>query len=361
MHRARRRPVSHGYVNPMIYWMALQAILQFMQLRRKPPVTAALIIANVVVHLRPGSLDMILPDLHEVCLQPSVIVKAWAWKKLILSAFYHVDDMHLIYNMISLLWKGVKLEGRLGSKAFARMMAVLLLLSHGSVVVITRLLSDFAGIHGPYYIECSVGFSSVLFAMKTILNSNDPTYSEVGGALIPTKYAAWAELLLIQFLVPRASFVGHLCGILAGIVYLKGSSVLTTFWQSISGILRIPTISRRRIWGSGRPTGSSGGRGVGQESSEEALGRRGTWRCLACTYHNQFPLNVCEMCETPRGQWQSSDNIHGEGNSPRSHGRGDASNGSDNSDPQFRAEDAPSFSRLEADELRRRRMGFYSR
>jgi hypothetical protein len=30
------------------------------------------------------------------------------------------------------------------------------------------------------------------------------------------QYACWAELLLVQLMVPDASFFGHLCGILAG-------------------------------------------------------------------------------------------------------------------------------------------------
>lgn len=30
------------------------------------------------------------------------------------------------------------------------------------------------------------------------------------------QYAAWAELVIIQLVMPNVSFVGHLCGILAG-------------------------------------------------------------------------------------------------------------------------------------------------
>jgi hypothetical protein len=33
---------------------------------------------------------------------------------------------------------------------------------------------------------------------------------------VPTKYLSWVELFLIYILVPRSSFFGHLCGILAG-------------------------------------------------------------------------------------------------------------------------------------------------
>ena len=34
------------------------------------------------------------------------------------------------------------------------------------------------------------------------------------------QYGAWAELVLIQLVTPNASFVGHLAGILAGLLYV---------------------------------------------------------------------------------------------------------------------------------------------
>lgn len=39
------------------------------------------------------------------------------------------------------------------------------------------------------------------------------------GVQIPGKYAAWIELILIHLLVPNSSFMGHLAGILAGVIY----------------------------------------------------------------------------------------------------------------------------------------------
>lgn len=87
-----------------------------------------------------------------------------------MSAFYHVDDAHLVYNMISLLWKGLQLEGSMGSKKFARMVRVLLDLSHGLVVVSATFLYSFADNQGSMYSKCVVGFSDVLFALKMVLN-----------------------------------------------------------------------------------------------------------------------------------------------------------------------------------------------
>lgn len=41
------------------------------------------------------------------------------------------------------------------------------------------------------------------------------------GFKVHTRYATWLELLLIALLVPGTSFLGHLCGIVAGIAYVE--------------------------------------------------------------------------------------------------------------------------------------------
>ena len=74
--------------------------------------------------------------------------------------------------------------------------------------------------------QCAVGFSGVLFALKVLVNhvhARPPhEMTNTFGFDIPRKAAIWAELLIIQLLVPKASFLGHLAGILAGIIYLYG-------------------------------------------------------------------------------------------------------------------------------------------
>lgn len=59
----------------MLYMLAVHAATSFLQLPRKPPVTAALIATQALIHLRPGKLDVILPTLSEVCLNPYFILK----------------------------------------------------------------------------------------------------------------------------------------------------------------------------------------------------------------------------------------------------------------------------------------------
>ena len=68
--------------------------------------------------------------------------------------------------------------------------------------------------------SCAVGFSAVLFSLKYVWNRYADSNTNVFGISVPTKYAAWAELVMISLVTPNASFVGHLAGIMAGMLYI---------------------------------------------------------------------------------------------------------------------------------------------
>ena len=75
-----------------------------------------------------------------------------------------------------------------------------------------------------YILSCAIGFSGVLFAMKTLTTYIEPPSTTLLLGFIPvsSKWACWAELILIQVLVPHTSFTGHLAGILVGVAYTRG-------------------------------------------------------------------------------------------------------------------------------------------
>ncbi|GLD93892.1 hypothetical protein PINS_up002497 [Pythium insidiosum] len=150
---------------------------------------------------------------------PDRVIYRWELSRLVMSALLHGDDMHLYHNMISFLWKGYHLEHRFGSAKFGSVVAILLLMSHGCIVAVSYALDKIAHVSGPLH-QCSIGFSAVLFALKVLLNYGSPAITSVYGIQVPTKYAAWLELLVIHFTVPRASFLGHMCGILAGYLFV---------------------------------------------------------------------------------------------------------------------------------------------
>lgn len=76
------------------------------------------------------------------------------------------------------------------------------------------------------------------------------------------QYVCWAELFLVQFMMPRASFVGHLAGILAGLAHvylvrpclLAGPGGTRAWWRAT------PRTHGSGRWGDGgtRPQGAQG-------------------------------------------------------------------------------------------------------
>lgn len=198
---------------------------------RIPPVTLSFIAINVAVYLQ---LLNNLPPLGKACVSAHHVWFNGDWKRLILAAFYHLDDFHLYYNMASFVWKGMSLEGRMGSSRFLYVLAVFTALTNTVLVVLdialANITEDYSYIH-----TCAAGFSGVIFALKVLTTYHLPSgVSMVMGLFpVPMRWACWVELIVIQLLVPRASFTGHLAGILVGTMYVKGP--LKYFMDKVSG------------------------------------------------------------------------------------------------------------------------------
>jgi len=206
-----------------------------------PPVTFLAILSQVAVYLQ----FLVVPRL---CLSGEAVWLRGEYLRLLVPAVRHTHDIHLYYNMVSLAWKGLNLERRLGSVRFLLTLVALTLMSSVAYVGLAVLAADLSDDYS-YMQQCAIGFSGVLFALKVVNSCN---YSQIGeresffGFLLPVKYAVWIELIVIQVMVPKASFLGHLGGILAGLVFAKGplggiSSLLRTSAFSLVP-LRLGTI-----------------------------------------------------------------------------------------------------------------------
>ncbi|XP_038881196.1 rhomboid-like protein 14, mitochondrial [Benincasa hispida] len=283
----------------MLPLLAYQVVSQYYRLQRNP-ITVGLLATNTLIHLRPNFLRHIIPSIDDVWFNAHLILKHKDLKRFLLSPFYHVGDPHLVYNMISLLWKGIQLETSMGSIEFASMVSALLVMSQGITLLLIKSLLVF-NYDRPYYYEYSVGFSGVLFAMKVVLGSQAESYTYLHGIRVPSSHAAWLELILIQMVSPGVSFLGHLGGILAGLLFLRlkgtnsGSDLLTLLIRRAGQILsrplgffcRLNPFRQRRIFGGGT---------VGSRPATSI----DTWRCQACTFDNSGLLSICEMCGTDR-------------------------------------------------------------
>lgn len=118
--------------------------------------------------------------------------------------------------------QGAQLEPALGSPAFCALIVELILTTGAFYIALAIMLSTLFPTLAPGIMgSCAVGFSGVLFGLKVVLNARSGAgWSNVYGITLPNKYVAWAELFLVQLMLPEASFWGHLAGILAGLVHV---------------------------------------------------------------------------------------------------------------------------------------------
>lgn len=185
-----------------------------------PPVTLGVIALNTAIYLR---LLAGLPSIRQACISYVYVLYAGDWRRIILSPFFHLDDMHLYYNMVSFLWKSTSLERRIGSTSMLYLLSVFSVLTSCMLLILDYSLSVL--LHDLSYLHtCAAGFSGVVFALKVVTTYNLPPGSTTNVFLfrVPSSVAYWVELGVIQILVPSVSFTGHLAGILVGLLYVKG-------------------------------------------------------------------------------------------------------------------------------------------
>lgn len=240
-----------------------------------PPVTLAVLGINAYLYLFPAA------PLMKACVSVDQAYRLKDWRRLLLSPFHHADDMHLYFNMVSLLWKGMRLERRLGGPFFLYVLSVFSVLT-GLVYLfleaaLTELTEDYS-----YSMQCAVGFSGVLFGLKVLVNHYFPggtTY--LLGIPVSNRYASWAELILIHVTSPGTSFIGHLSGILVGLLYTSGP--LKTIMKKCADLLTFDFRPRTHFSSSGysgydtrhsRPSGTANSHYyTGGLTEEEQLAR----------------------------------------------------------------------------------------
>ncbi|XP_062988276.1 rhomboid-related protein 4 [Elgaria multicarinata webbii] len=199
-----------------------------------PPVTLAALAVNIFLFLQP------LEPLNKACISVTEGLYMRDWHRLYLSPIHHADDWHLYFNMVSLLWKGIKLERRLGSVWFGYILSLFSLLVGVVYIFLELILAELLD-DSSYKRSCAVGFSGVLFALKVLNNYYHPGgSSNILGVNVSNKYACWFELIAIHLLSPGTSFAGHLAGILVGLMYTMGP--LKMIMKACAGGFISPTV-----------------------------------------------------------------------------------------------------------------------
>lgn len=183
------------------------------------PATILLILSIIVCHF--GHVHIFTFDISNIsqnCLNPSRLIDAVTWhhnvfqfNRLLLSGFIHRDLTHLILCIGSLWQKGLLLEGVLGSEKFLSLALFALMCSHFLYVVLSVVLGYDTNV-------CYVGFSSVLFAMQLIIYQYRQHSIDILTVKIPYEYFMFVETLAVYVVDPETSVLGHISGLIGGVV-----------------------------------------------------------------------------------------------------------------------------------------------
>uniref|UniRef100_A0A0D6R0D8 Peptidase S54 rhomboid domain-containing protein n=1 Tax=Araucaria cunninghamii TaxID=56994 RepID=A0A0D6R0D8_ARACU len=140
--------------------------------------------------------------------------------RFITSAFSHISVIHLVFNM-SALWSLGIVESLghmgLGVQFYLQYTLVLVVLSGLLVIGIYHVLIQRFKID--YFRRVTaVGYSCVVFGWMTILAVKQPSSKlDLFGVLsLPISFAPFESLVFTSIIVPQASFLGHLSGIIVG-------------------------------------------------------------------------------------------------------------------------------------------------
>ncbi|GAM19703.1 hypothetical protein SAMD00019534_028780 [Acytostelium subglobosum LB1] len=164
-------------------------------------------------------------DLHSVAfIYENIVVQREYWR-CISGTFSHANFVHLAFNTIS-LWSLRTLEIHFGSFTF---------ITYTLLILVISIIIQF-------------GYSGIAFGLITLL-------SYYSGSADLWLLQPLGSLLIIQMLVPNASFVGHLAGIISGalIIVLK----LTNLFNNALGILTLTSVIIVSLTRSEWPSSSS--------------------------------------------------------------------------------------------------------
>ncbi|EPS71204.1 rhomboid protein, partial [Genlisea aurea] len=149
----------------------------------------------------------------------SAVEEGQYWR-IITCAFSHVSVIHLVFNMTA-LWSlgaveqlkaiGLGMEYYLHYTLLLVILPGLLVLGMYHILVHKYKLEHFRRV-------IAVGYSCVVFGWMTILSTRQPSAKlELFGVLsLPISLAPFESLVFTSIVVPRASFIGHLAGIVVG-------------------------------------------------------------------------------------------------------------------------------------------------
>jgi membrane associated rhomboid family serine protease len=170
-------------------------------------------------------------------MSPSTVLGEVQLYRVVSAAFTHLSLLHLGMNMLSLVSLGSSLEALFGSLGFFFLTMLYLMLVGGLFLALASALA-FTCCAGQWYSSVA-GFSGVLFAyaLDECSLSPNPMRSVFGLFSVPTRWYPWVLMVVLQVIMPGVSFLGHLSGLLVGMLHASGA--LNPLLPSLATLKRI--------------------------------------------------------------------------------------------------------------------------
>lgn len=229
-HSLRGAPLTAGHMGRPILLDAMER-----------PVTSFVIALCTLIwyHLNSKGLGY-----EEVGMSYEKVVRARQYWRCVTASFSHISPLHLLFNMSTLWSLGVveQMRGRgegWGSGWYVRYTLVMLVGTMACVILAYHVLVRMG--HERYERVTAVGYSCVVFGWMTVLSVRQPTssISLLGYVQLPVNLAPFGSLLFTSMIVPQASFVGHLMGIVMGYAVAWGMFAWVNWWWT--GVLAVAT------------------------------------------------------------------------------------------------------------------------
>ncbi|GJP74975.1 hypothetical protein CLOP_g5477 [Closterium sp. NIES-67] len=228
---------------------------------------------------------------REVCFAPALSVVHWQVYRALTSIVFHKGLLHIALNLSTLLPLAAPLERHLGSLRLLHALLLFALLN----AAIHSLLAFFPGVLLGWWRwwggECCIGFSGVLFALIVLdLHVGGGSHRSIFGFFtVSTAWYPWVLLVLFQLLLPSASLLGHLSGVLSGLAYVRGSLSIVTPSSATLNFLEssrflAPIVRRPGFIAGGHPISAAAFTSLGDLSSLRpasiSQSLHATWRSM---------------------------------------------------------------------------------
>lgn len=192
------------------------------------PATLAIWLANVLAAYALYARGLTAED---VGLSYAAVVERREWWRVFTSTFAHFDPLHIVFNMSS-LYNLCVVEDEVGSLAYLYVSLALAPLTGAVELAIRAYFISRGGSSARHRSANVVGYSGVIFAWMVVATALTESFCPIPMVplcfetkelalpfdlgMLRANLAPFASLGFVSVIVPKASFVGHLAGIVAG-------------------------------------------------------------------------------------------------------------------------------------------------